>query len=69
VTQLRDRMFEELERRNYSPGTTRCYPHAVQQFAEHFHRAPDQLGSEHIRGQRIMRQGRIISSLLFIASA
>src|ERR1700684_127409 len=42
-------MLEELERRNYSPGTARCYLHAVQQFAEHFHRAPDQLGSEHIR--------------------
>jgi site-specific recombinase XerD len=42
-------MLEELERRNYSPGTTRCYLHAVQQFAEHFHRAPDQLGAEQIR--------------------
>jgi hypothetical protein len=33
VTQLRDRMLEELERRNYSPGTARRYLHAVQQFA------------------------------------
>ena len=41
MTQLRDRMLEELERRNYSPGTARCYLYAVQQFAEHFHRAPD----------------------------
>jgi hypothetical protein len=29
VTQLRDRMLEELERRNYSPGTARCYLKAV----------------------------------------
>ena len=49
MTQLRDRMLEELERRNYSPGTARCYLQAVQQFAEHFHRAPDQLGAEQIR--------------------
>ncbi len=49
MTQLRDRMLEELERRNYSPGTARCYLHAVQQFAEHFHRSPDRLGAEHIR--------------------
>ena len=49
MTQLRDRMLEELERRNYSPGTARCYLHAVQQFAEHFHRSPDQLGAEQIR--------------------
>ena len=45
MTQLRRRMLEELERRNYSPGTARCYLHAVQQFAEHFHRPPDQLGA------------------------
>ena len=49
MTQLRDRMLEELERRNYSPGTARCCLHAVQQFAEHFHRSPEQLGSDHIR--------------------
>jgi site-specific recombinase XerD len=42
-------MLEELERRNYSPGTARCYLKAVEQFAEHFHRAPDQLGAEQIR--------------------
>jgi integrase/recombinase XerD len=53
VTQLRDRMLEELERRNYSPGTARCYLHAVQQFAEHFHCAPDQLGSDHIRAYQL----------------
>ncbi len=41
--------LEELERRNYSPGTARCYLQAVEQFAEHFHRAPDQLGAEQIR--------------------
>jgi integrase/recombinase XerD len=49
MTQLRDRMLEELERRNYAPGTARAYLFAVKQFAEHFHRAPDQLGAEHIR--------------------
>jgi hypothetical protein len=41
MTQLRDRMLEELERRNYSPGTAKAYLYAVQQFAEHFHRSPD----------------------------
>ena len=49
MTQIRDRMLEELERRNYAPGTARAYLFAVKQFAEHFHRAPDQLGAEHIR--------------------
>ena len=49
MTQLRDRMLEELERRNYAPGTAKAYLFAVKQFAEHFHCAPDQLGAEHIR--------------------
>ena len=49
MTQLRDRMLEELERRNYAPGTAKAYLFAVEQFAEHFHRPPDRLGAEHIR--------------------
>src|SRR5216684_826696 len=49
MIQLRGRMLEELERRNYSPGTAKAYLFAVKQFAEHFHRAPDRLGAEHIR--------------------
>jgi hypothetical protein len=31
MTQLRDRMLEELERRNYAPGTARAYLFAVKQ--------------------------------------
>ena len=53
MTQLRERMLEELERRNYAPGTARAYLSAVRQFAEHFHRAPDQLGAEHIRAYQL----------------
>src|SRR5258708_14271909 len=49
MTQLRDRMLEELERRNYAPGTARAYLFAVKQFADHFQRARDQLGAEKIR--------------------
>ena len=49
MTHLRQRMLEELERRNYSQGTARAYVCAVRQFAEYFHRSPDQLGPEHIR--------------------
>ena len=28
MTRLRKMMLEELERRNYSEATTRCYPHS-----------------------------------------
>jgi integrase/recombinase XerD len=49
VTHLRQIMLEELERRNYAPGTIRCYIRTVEHYARHFHRSPDQLGPEHIR--------------------
>src|SRR6516162_5026148 len=49
MTQLRQRMLEELQRRNYSAGTIRLYLLHVAAFAQHFHRPPDQLGAEQIR--------------------
>ena len=41
--------LEELQRRNYSEATTRCYLRAVEDFSRHFHRSPDRLGPRHIR--------------------
>src|SRR5271169_4687651 len=42
-------MLEELQRRNYSQGTTRFYLRAVEDFARRFHCPPDRLGLQHIR--------------------
>jgi integrase/recombinase XerD len=42
-------MLEELQRRNYSESTIRGYLQAVQQFAVHFGKSPDKLGSDDLR--------------------
>ena len=49
MTHLRQIMLEELERRNYAPGTIRSYIRTVEHFAQHFRCSPDKLGLEHIR--------------------
>jgi integrase/recombinase XerD len=49
VTQLRAKMLEELQRRNYSKSTARAYIRVVRDFAEHFHCSPNKLGPEQLR--------------------
>jgi Phage integrase, N-terminal SAM-like domain len=49
MTELRRKMIEELQLRNYSPHTQRAYIRCVADFAKHFKAAPDRLGPEHIR--------------------
>ena len=63
MTPLRQRMLHELQRRNYSPSTIRGYLGAVQQFAEHFHRSPEDLGPEHLRHyQRYLQEKKLAPS-------
>ena len=49
MTRLRKMMLEELERRNYSEATIRCYIRTVEDFSRRFKCSPDGLGPEHIR--------------------
>ena len=49
MTMLRQRMLQELQRRNYSPQTAHIYLRHLAVFARHFDRPPDQLGAEEIR--------------------
>jgi site-specific recombinase XerD len=49
MTQLRQRMLEDLRVRNYAPKTQAIYIQNVAHFAAHFGQSPDRLGVEHIR--------------------
>jgi integrase/recombinase XerD len=49
VTHVRRAMLEELQRRNYAKNTIYYYLKAVERFAKHFHRPPDQLNHTHLR--------------------
>ena len=49
MTSLRQRVLDELQRRNYSPATTRGYILAIRQFAEYFGKSPEHLGGNEIR--------------------
>ena len=49
LTPLRQRMFEDMQLRNYSPSTMDSYLRCVADFARHFHASPEHLGPEHIR--------------------
>ena len=49
MTQLRQKMLEELQRRNYSHRTAKTYVRIIRDFAQHFHQPPDKLGPEQIR--------------------
>ncbi|MFZ0593680.1 MAG: site-specific integrase, partial [Bryobacteraceae bacterium] len=53
MTHLRKMMLEELQRRNYSQTTVTSYVKTVEEFAQHFHRPPDQLGPDEIRAYQV----------------
>ncbi len=53
MTELRQRMLQDLRIRNLSPGTQENYVRAVAAFARHFGRSPAVLGPEEIRAWQV----------------
>ena len=49
MTKLRQRMLEELQRRNYSPETIRVYLLTVEDFSRYFGKSPDKLEQKDMR--------------------
>jgi hypothetical protein len=49
MTPLRQRMIEDMQIRNFSPRTIKCYSQQVARFARHFGQSPAQLGPEQVR--------------------
>lgn len=53
MTVLRQRMIEDMQIRNLSPGTIQGYVGHVARFARHFNRSPTELGPEEIRAYQL----------------
>ena len=71
MTPLRQRLIDELTRRNYSPRTIQTYVSAVARTAKHFHCSPELLTREQLRDFQLHLIAQAVSWSLFnqIASA
>ncbi len=54
MTQLRQKMLEEIQRRNYSHRTAKTYVRIVRDFAQYFHQPPDKLGPDKFGSIRLI---------------
>ena len=62
MTELRNRMIEDMELAGLSPGTQEAYIRAVRQLAGHFHLSPDRLTESQLRDYLIhLRDVRAIA--------
>ena len=61
MTQCRQMMLEELQRRNYAASTITYYIKNVEQFARYFKRSPDRLTPTHLRTYQayLLRQRKL----------
>lgn len=53
MTQLRNRMVEDMQVRNFSINTQKSYTYQIAQYARYFKRSPDELSPEDIRTYQV----------------
>jgi integrase/recombinase XerD len=49
MTPLRQRMIQDMQLRNFAPGTVSVYVNCIARFARHFGKSPELLGPEDVR--------------------
>lgn len=71
MTQLRQRMIEDMQIRNLTPHSQRAYLSYVSQLARHFHKSPDLLGPAEIRAFQLYltRDRKLAPSSIGVAVA
>jgi integrase/recombinase XerD len=57
MTPLRKRFIEDMQLRNFAPGTQRSYVHYVSEFARYFGRSPEHLDLEAVRQYQLYLLG------------
>jgi len=71
MTQLRQRMLEDMQIRNFSENTRQSYLQQVSLFARHFRRSPEGLGPENIRTYQVYltNEKKLAASSILIATS
>jgi len=71
MTSLRQRMIEDMQVRNLSPGTQACYVQQVALFARFFNQSPQVLGPEDIRTYQVYltNQKKLAPASIIVAVA
>lgn len=57
MTPLRQRFIEDMQLRNFAPGTQRSYVHHIAEFARYFGRSPEHLDLEAVRQYQLYLLG------------